>query len=61
MVIKANNYGYQNEFDFVLLFNNKHLYELDNNSQKFMKDLFDDNINSDDIIISWKNKMVQKT
>ena len=48
----ANNYGYQNEFDFVLLFNNKHLYELDNNSQKFMKDLFDDNINSDDIIIS---------
>ena len=57
----ANNYGYQNEFDFVLLFNNKHLYELDNNSRKFMKDLFDDNINSDDIIISWKNKMVQKT
>ncbi len=37
------------------------LYELDNNSRKFMKDLFDDNINSDDIIISWKNKMVQKT
>ena len=37
------------------------LYELDNNSRKFMRDLFDDNINSDDIIISWKNKMVQKT
>ena len=25
------NYGYQNELDFVELFNNKYIYELDNN------------------------------
>ena len=31
------NYGYQNEYDFVELFNNKYLYELDENSQKFLK------------------------
>ena len=29
------NYGYQNEYDFVELFNNKYLYELDENSQSF--------------------------
>ena len=29
------NYGYQNEYDFVHLFNNKYLYELDSNSQFF--------------------------
>ena len=31
-----NNYGYQNEWDFVDLFNDKYLYELDNNSQYFL-------------------------
>ena len=31
------NYGYQNEFDFVELFNNKFLHELDDNSQNFFK------------------------
>lgn len=36
------NYGYQNERDFVLLFNNKYLHQLDNNSQNFLKYLFDD-------------------
>ena len=41
-----NNYGYQNEFDFVNLFNGKYLYELDNNSQSFLKDLFGDIIDN---------------
>lgn len=56
-----NNYGYQNEFDFVNLFNNKYLYELDNNSQLFLKDLFGENIDNGDKIKSWKNKINQKT
>ena len=55
------NYGCQNEYDFVNLFNNKYLNELDNNSQQFLKELFGDIINEDEQIISWKNKMVQKT
>lgn len=55
------NYGYQNEFDFVELFNNKYLYELDDNSQLFLKELFNDLIDNTEIIKSWKNKMVQKT
>lgn len=55
------NYGYQNEKDFVDLFNNKYLYELDNNSQKFLKELFGDVINGDEKIRSWKNKIAQKT
>ena len=46
------NYGYQNELDFVLLFNNKYLYELDNNSRNFLKELFGDAIDSDDVIKS---------
>lgn len=54
------NYGYQNEKDFVELFNDKYLYELDNNSQIFLKELFLD-IANDEKIISWKNKIVQKT
>ena len=37
----SNNYGYQNEYDFVELFNNKYFYELDNNSQLFLKELFE--------------------
>lgn len=55
------NYGFQNEEDFVNLFNNKYLFELDNNSQLFLKGLFGEVIDNDDRIISWKNKMVQKT
>ena len=54
------NYGYQNEYDFVELFNNKHLCELDINSQMFLKDLFGDVIDNRELIKSWKNKMVQK-
>lgn len=34
------NYGYQNEIDFVNLFNNKYLKELDQNSQEFLKDIY---------------------
>ena len=34
------NYGYQNEYDFVELFNGKYIYELDDNSQQFLKELF---------------------
>ena len=55
------NYGYQNEKDFVNLFNNKYIYELDNNSQKFLKELFGEIINGDEMIKSWKNTTVQKT
>ena len=33
------NYGYQNEKNFVDLFNDKIFYELDNNSQKFLRTL----------------------
>ncbi len=54
------NYGYQNEYDFVELFNNKFLYELDDNSQIFLKDLFNNTIDNDEKILCWKNKMVQK-
>ena len=54
------NYGYQNELDFVNLFNNKFLYKLDDNSQLFLKELFGDLIDESGIIKSWKNKIVQK-
>ena len=55
------NYGYQNELDFVNYFNNKFFYELDCNSQAFLKDLFNDVINNELKIICWKNKLNQKT
>ena len=35
-VVKMN-YDYQNEVDFINLFNDKYYYKLDNNSQKSMK------------------------
>lgn len=54
------NYGYQNEYDFVELFNGKYLYELDDNSQKFLRDLFGEIIDDLEQIKSWKNKMNQK-
>jgi hypothetical protein len=56
-----NNYGYQNEYDFVELFNNKFLNELDCNSQKFLKELFGEILGNDEALKSWKNKMNQKT
>lgn len=55
------NYGYQNEYDFVELFNNKYLCEVDKNSQNFLKDLFEEIIDNDEQIKSWKNKANQKT
>lgn len=55
------NYGYQNEKNFVELFNDKYFYELDNNSQNFLKELFGDIINEEEKIKSWKNRIVQKT
>lgn len=55
------NYGYQNEYDFVELLNNKHLNELDNNTQNFLKELFGDVIDNEEHICAWKSKMVQKT
>ena len=41
------------------MFNGKYLNELDKNSQKFLRELFDE-INSDEAIKSWKNKCNQK-
>lgn len=55
------NYGYQNEYDFVQLFNNRYIYELDTNSQKFLKELFGEVIDDKEQIKSWKNKAFQKT
>lgn len=57
---KIKNYGYQNEKDFVLLFNDKYLYELDTNSQSFLKELFENAIDNNEKIICWKNRMNQK-
>ena len=54
------NYGIQNEYDFVELFNDKYLHELDDNSQKFLKELFGDYLEDDEKIKSWKNKVMQK-
>ena len=54
------NNGFQNERDFVELFNNKYLHELDDRSITFLKELFGGVIDDEEIIISWKNKMVQK-
>ena len=54
------NIGIQNEYDFVELFNGKHINELDDNSKKFMLELFDGIITDDDMIVSWKNKVQQK-
>ena len=54
------NYGYQNELDFVELFNNKFLNDLDINSKNFLKDLFGELIDNDEPIKCWKNRHVQK-
>ena len=45
------NNGFQNERDFVELFNNKYLYELDDVSINFLKELFGDVIDDDEIIV----------
>ena len=46
------NYGYQNEYDFVELFNGKYIYELDDNSQQFLKELFGDIMDDTELIKS---------
>ena len=60
MVYRTNN-GIQNEYDFVELFNGKYLHELDNNSQKFLKELFGENIDNEERIVCFKNKLMQKS
>lgn len=55
------NYCYQNEKDFVELFNNKKLNEFDENSRNFLMDLFKENIDDDELIKCWKNKTNQKS
>ena len=54
------NYGFQNELDFVNLFNNKYLSELDENSQRFIRDIYGEEMKNDEPIKCWKNKIVQK-
>lgn len=60
MKLTNKNIGYQNEYDFVSLFNNKYFNELDSNSQIFLKELFDNVIDNEEPIKAWKNKMLQK-
>lgn len=55
------NNGFQNEYDFVELYNNKYMHELNNDSQRFIKELFNDEINDNEIYIAWKNRINQKT
>jgi len=52
--------GFENEYDFVELFNQKYLRDFDNNSKMFLKELFGDYIDNDEKIKSWKNKVLQK-
>ena len=54
------NYGIQNEYDFVELFNGKYFRELDNNSKLFLRELFKTYIDDDTLVQSWKNKVPQK-
>ena len=56
----SNNNGIQNEYNFVEMFNNKYLSEFDDNSKKFLKELFGEYIDDEEVIKSWKNKMMQK-
>ena len=59
-MVEIRNNGIKNEYDFVEMFNGKCLEELDNNSQMFLYELFDGEINNDEQIKSWKNKCMQK-
>lgn len=54
-----NNYGFKNEYEFVELFNHRYYSELDDNSKLFLKELFE-NVSDDEEIICWKNKFLQK-
>lgn len=50
-----NNNGFQNERDFVELFNNKYLYELDERSIVFLKELFGEVVNGK---IKWFRRLI---
>ena len=54
------NNGVQNEYDFIELFNGKYLNELDNRSQVFLKEIFNGIIDNDEMIVAWKNRVMQK-
>ncbi len=54
------NDGVQNEYEFVELFNGKYLREFDERTQTFLKELFGNVISDDKIIVSWKNRVMQK-
>ena len=51
--------GYNNEYNFVKLLNNKKVKELDPYSREMMYKLFYD-VDSEDIIKCWKNHLLQK-
>ena len=52
--------GYQNEFDFVMSFNNKKISELNPIQKELIFAIFN-NISENDLIKSWKNHIDQKT
>jgi hypothetical protein len=54
-----NNYGVQNEYDFVEHFNDKYYSDFDSNSKLFLNELFGD-LSDDEKILCWKNKYMQK-
>ena len=58
--MEKKNKGIQNEYDFVLTFNGKYLKDLDHKSQIFLCELFNKEIDNDEPIKSWKNKVMQK-
>lgn len=52
--------GKQNEYEFVLLLNNKKVCELDINTQEMIHSIFN-NIDDNQMIKAWKNHWKQKT
>ena len=60
VVIIPNNNGYKNESDFVDFFNDMYYSEFDENTQLFLKELFENNIDNDELIQCWRNRMNQK-
>ena len=60
VVIIPNNNGYKNESDFVDFFNGMYYSEFDENTRSFLKELFENNIDNDELIQCWRNRMNQK-
>ena len=50
MTLNIKKSGYQNEYDFVELFNNNYYMDLDKNSQQFLNELFEGIIGNDEPI-----------